>query len=385
MFFNMELFTMSTISRTPPPFLFSINLEPSQMSSSWKENYVKQKSSSTLDRISQFCSTYLNPGAWFFKSESPLKLGQLKLSQIPLNQELVVLGDIHGEIVGLIENLLNAGLIDLEGNWAQTESIFVQLGDVIDRGYASEAAWNYLARLQAQAEEGKGKVVRLIGNHELMVLEGIYKLASQVIIDPEQFALKVKEEIKLGKVKLAYTDGKRLFVHAGLRTKMRDLLIQELTAKKRCSSEDLYLGDLVDYLNELLIQAVEADDFSHPIFNVGISRGGDQSIGGILWEDISEILKSKRALDVAQVIGHNPPRHLQDPMIRITESQKLVAVDAGLNPAYGGNRAYVIFNDSEIKIRAKNCKMQQWIELIAKDHLLESQRETVQFFSKLPD
>lgn len=377
---------MTSISSTPSSFLISIRLDPREMTSQWKSKYIEnQKTSSTLNRFTEFCSTYLNPGAWFLPPEPPLKLGQLKPSQIPLNQELVVLGDIHGEILGLIENLLNAGLIDSEGNWAQKESIFVQLGDVIDRGYASEAAWNYLAKLQAQAEEGKGEVVRLIGNHELMVLEGFYHLANRVIIDPPQFALKVKEEIKLGKVKLAYTDGKRLFVHAGLRSKMRDLLIKELMEKKGCSPQELYLGDLVDYLNELLVRGVESEDFSHPIFDVGTSRGGDKSVGGILWEDISEILKSKGALDVAQVIGHNPPRYMEDPMIRITESQKLLAVDAGLNPVYGGNRAYVIFNPSEIKIRAKNQTMGQWIELIAKDHLLQSEKEFSQENSKLPE
>lgn len=353
------------------PSRFSVqSVEPFKRDSSWKSHYVKKESA--LDQISRFCSTYLNPISWTEPTCSPLKMGKLELSQLKSNKELVVFGDIHGEIFGFIENLLNAELIDEEGNWAGKDQVLVQLGDVIDRGYASEAAWEYLSLLQLQAENSKGEVVRLIGNHELLVLEGYYHYAAQVIQNPKAFAEKVKAEIISGKVKLAYTDGKRLFVHAGLRTEMRDLLVKELMEKKECSSEEIYLKDLVTYVNELLVKAVQEEDFSHPIFDIGVSRGGNKKVGGILWEDLSELIHSQRALDIPQVIGHNPPRQKDDPLIRISESQKLVEVDAGLNPIYGGNKAYVIFNPSEIKVRAKDPEKQQWIEMVAQDYLLRS-------------
>jgi len=242
----------------------------------------------------------------------------------------------------------------------------VQLGDVIDRGFFSETAWLFLAKLQRQAEESSGEVIRLIGNHELMVLEGHYGYAAQVILNPEAFGQKMKQDILDKKVQLAYTDGKRLFLHAGLRTEVRNLLVQEIMSEKKCEALEVYVEDIVSYLNQLLIEAVSKDDFSHPIFYVGHSRGGEHTIGGVLWEDLSELANSKQALDIPQVVGHNPPRYTFEPPIRITDSQRLIEVDAGLNPVYGGNQAYVVFEKSDIRVRVKD-QDEGWFEQVAHD------------------
>lgn len=325
------------------------------------------KEETFLERLSSFFSNYIAPTGKEFSS--PIQLGGFDPLRPHIQKPHYVFGDIHGELRGLIENLLHAGLIDQEGNWSKKDVTFVQLGDVIDRGIFSEEAWDYLGELQVQAKESQGRVVRLLGNHELLVLQGNNLLAKWVIPNVGLFAEKMKKEILEGQVKLAYTDGKRLFIHAGIRTEIRNQLLYELKERLQKPTNQIYIEDLVHYMNQLLLQAVETGDFSHPIFNVGVSRGGNQLIGGVLWEDIREIVHSKKALDIPQVIGHNPPVGPEMPPIRITESQKLVEVDAGMNPLYGGQKAYVFF-DEYIHIVVK--KESEWVEQVAKDILFTS-------------
>ncbi len=327
----------------------------------------RPKSSSVLNRISGFVSDSFNPVYSYFVSEAPpVKIGGFDPKVKRKQCEVIAFGDIHGELRGLFENLLNADLIDEHSNWKGESKVLVQLGDVIDRGYYSEAVWHFLAKLQGQAEESSGEVIRLIGNHELMVLEGIYGYAAQVILDPEAFGQQMKQDILDKKVQLAYTDGKRLFLHAGLRTEVRNLLVKEIMSEKKCEAQEVYVEDIVNYLNHLLVEALSKDDFSHPIFYVGHSRGGEHSIGGVLWEDLSELANSKQALDIPQVVGHNPPRYTFEPPIRITDSQRLIEVDAGLNPVYGGNQAYVVFEKFDIRVRVKDQK-EGWVEQVAHD------------------
>ncbi|MBA3814954.1 MAG: metallophosphoesterase [Parachlamydiaceae bacterium] len=281
------------------------------------------------------------------------------------NQRVFVFGDIHGELKGFAENLLNAGLIDNEEKWIGESCLMIQMGDVIDRGAKSEEAWDYLNELQMQAEKTSGKVIRLTGNHELMVLQGNFHYAKHVIKNPVKFSEKIKTEILNGKVRLAYTDGKRLYTHAGLRSKLREQIINEIREKQPFADHQIFVEDIVDHLNNLLVKAIENNDFTHAIFNVGYSRGGKHSIGGVLWEDASEMLRSSRALVVPQVIGHNPPRSREEPPIRITESKRLVIVDAGLNPIYGGHQAYVIFEGADIIIKNKVADL--WLQTKTKD------------------
>ncbi|MCH9633981.1 MAG: hypothetical protein S4CHLAM7_07150 [Chlamydiae bacterium] len=337
---------------------------------------------SLYGQISQILDTSFSPiYSYFFEKQSPLPIGGFAPSTRSELAETVVFGDIHGELIGFFDNLYNAGLIDETFQWKGNSKTLIQLGDVIDRGYFSEAVWNFLGIIQEQAKESSGKVVRLIGNHELMVLEGYYGYAAQVIVDPETFSEQIKKDILEDKVHLAYTDGKRLFLHAGMRTEIRNLLIREIMQKRECNSTDVYVEDIVEHLNELLVKAVREEDYSHPIFHIGKSRRGEHEIGGVVWEDFSQIASSERASDIPQVVGHNPPRHSSEPPIRITDSQRLIEVDAGLNPIYGGNQAYVIFNRSDITVRVKNREQDIWIEQIARDVL----RRTPSDFSLMSD
>ena len=85
---------------------------------------------------------------------------------------IFTMGDIHGGYYELIELLKNNGIIDknLKWNWGKGHLVF--LGDLFDRGdYVTECLW-LIYRLEHEAEKTGGRVHLLLGNHELMIMDG---------------------------------------------------------------------------------------------------------------------------------------------------------------------------------------------------------------------
>jgi Calcineurin-like phosphoesterase len=82
-------------------------------------------------------------------------------------------GDVHGHLDKLVAALQEAGLINERLEWCGGNSILVMLGDVIDRGPDSKGVVSLLMRLKWMAQNIGGRVVCLMGNHEMMMLDGL--------------------------------------------------------------------------------------------------------------------------------------------------------------------------------------------------------------------
>ncbi len=265
-------------------------------------------------------------------------------------QRIVVIGDIHGEFEGLQEVLLQAGLIDSKRNWTGGGDMLVQTGDVIDRGRRSRACTELLRTLQIEAEKAGGAVVRLCGNHELLVMQREFWFINIVrddIKDPMAFRELLIRDVMEGRLLAAYTDGQRLFSHAGLRSFIRQKLIEEMDVGSKVNDDPRGLTQLVDYINRLFREAVVADDIQgHPLFWVSPSRGGADAVGGIFWNDWYDNGESEEADSIAQVFGHTPSH---DGRLRATPCLKLIDVDGGMTAVYGGNRMYLeILHDGKL-------------------------------------
>jgi hypothetical protein len=80
--------------------------------------------------------------------------------------------DFHGQYDLMKTLLTNNNIIDEKGNWTFGNGHFVITGDVFDRGdKVTEILW-FLYNLEQQAEQAGGRVHLLLGNHEVMVLNG---------------------------------------------------------------------------------------------------------------------------------------------------------------------------------------------------------------------
>lgn len=83
-------------------------------------------------------------------------------------RRIVAIGDLHGDYAVWQALARAAGLIDARGRWAGGDTVFVQTGDVTDRGPDSLRIIHDLMRLSREATRAGGRVVTLVGNHEAM-------------------------------------------------------------------------------------------------------------------------------------------------------------------------------------------------------------------------
>jgi hypothetical protein len=175
-----------------------------------------------------------------------------KPSILPKVDRIIVLGDIHGDWNIMIKMLKIAKLIDDKNNWIGGKTIVVQVGDQIDRcrlfdlpcndPNATEndemsdlKILNYLTELNNMASKHGGAVYSLIGNHELMNVNGDMRYVSyQGLKEFENYPAPLDNKSNESKRALAFKKGNEisnflgctrqmaiiignnLFVHAGI-------------------------------------------------------------------------------------------------------------------------------------------------------------------------
>jgi hypothetical protein len=83
-------------------------------------------------------------------------------------ERVVSIGDVHGAFDRFLAILKEAGLIDKDKHWSGGKAIFVQTGDILDRGPDSKKGLDFLKKLEDEANKAGGRVVSLLGNHEVM-------------------------------------------------------------------------------------------------------------------------------------------------------------------------------------------------------------------------
>jgi hypothetical protein len=86
--------------------------------------------------------------------------------------EIVAIGDVHGAFDDFSAILRRAELIDANHHWSGGNSTLVQLGDLVDRGPKPREVVELVMSLEKQAPKTGGRVVPLLGNHEIMNIMG---------------------------------------------------------------------------------------------------------------------------------------------------------------------------------------------------------------------
>ncbi len=102
---------------------------------------------------------------------------------IQTTERVVAVGDIHGAFDNLVAILRAAQIIDNRNRWSGRRAILVQTGDILDRGPDSRKAIDLLRRLERDAQRAGGRVVSLLGNHELMRVISDWRYVSAGEID----------------------------------------------------------------------------------------------------------------------------------------------------------------------------------------------------------
>eukprot|EP00850_Spirogloea_muscicola_P016286 SM000131S26716 [mRNA] locus=s131:132159:135145:- [translate_table: standard] len=142
-------------------------------------------------------------------------------------QRLVAVGDLHGDYRNGLASLQLTGAVDGEGHWQGGASVLIQTGDIMDRGPHSLKLLQLMDTLKREAAAAGGRVVTLLGNHEVMNIEGNNDYVSRTELEEygerrwlEDFSSHGVFGRRLARLPAAVMAGEglcsTLFVHAGI-------------------------------------------------------------------------------------------------------------------------------------------------------------------------
>ncbi len=243
---------------------------------------------------------------------------------------IVAVGDLHGDLSNALSVLRLAGLVNEQGYWIGGKATLVQTGDMIDRGADSKGVMDLLRRLEREARAAGGRVTCLLGNHEIMNLQGDWRYVSPGDVtvfggvEPRRKAFSRTGEYGrwLAGLDVAVRSGDAVFVHGGLRLSFAAMGLEELNHRVRRS---LFGGKNVP--------------------SAGIV--GVLGLGGPVWDRdyVTEteekacprLQKVLRGLGASRmVVGHTTRRNGR---IQSRCGGRLQVIDVGIAAVYGGNLA----------------------------------------------
>ena len=272
--------------------------------------------------------------------------------EYPHAERIVVIGDVHGDVKRFKNILIDANIINRNIEWIAVPSntIVVQLGDQVDSQNRDPSVneWEVLNDTEMIhfthfvnniAKTKGGKLISLIGNHELMNVIGNYSYVSAKSIQNQNarndlFKPKGTLSPILCNRPIVVKIGELLFCHAGLLKKHIEIL-------QNCGKDLSYLNTI--WKNFMQNQRVMIED--KEIFDQVIL-----GFEGILWareldppEITKEVLGNLGC--VYMFIGHTT-------VDRVKIVHNVWYVDTGISRAFGTNAyQYVDIHDYEISVK----------------------------------
>jgi Calcineurin-like phosphoesterase len=95
-------------------------------------------------------------------------------------ESVVAIGDVHNDFDDFVAILRRAGLTDNQNHWTGGKTTFVQLGDLLDRGPKPREVMDLMMALEKESAQAGGRVVGLLGNHEVMNIMGDLRYVNPV-------------------------------------------------------------------------------------------------------------------------------------------------------------------------------------------------------------
>jgi hypothetical protein len=270
---------------------------------------------------------------------------------------IIAIGDIHGDINALLYALKKSGVIDANRNWIGGTDIVVQVGDVLDRGGRGVSVPSsnnleeveilyYLYKLNNSAMKTGGRVISLIGNHELMNMLGDFRYASSEHIDGlggldqrrhlfrpgGSFAKKIACN-SLGIVKI----GDWVFVHGGLLPEHIDNIMKDRSNLKSSKGPLRRINDLVKniLMGNKRLDSISQDDEDLLFGKDGMFWTRKFSQNEVGDDNCKILFKSMELLDVTSnkggmVVGHTPQSNINSQC-----NNRVWRIDTGMSEAFG--------------------------------------------------
>eukprot|EP00871_Galdieria_phlegrea_P005562 jgi/Galph1/6006/GphlegSOOS_G4685.1 len=296
---------------------------------------------------------------------------------LPKVDRIIAVGDVHGDLDAIRKVLRLSRVIGSNGEWTGNRTFLVQLGDILDRGDSEREVLKFLEDLDSQASKQGGRVISLLGNHEVMnvdldfryVTPGGFHSFTRKTYELEQGYLEktvpraYQETIKqlpdfmrpralalrpggpttlryLSKNPVVLVIGDSVFVHAGLNSSHIYFGLEEINTATR----DWLLGKTEK--PEILrgrTSPIWTRIYSYPF----------------LPSDAEECLELCSTLDKIpakrMIVGHTPQAH-----INAACKGRVWRIDTGLSQAYGGNIEALEITKKGVKVlRLKQKKKKE--------------------------
>jgi len=249
------------------------------------------------------------------------KLAQSVVTPQKRPRRIVAIADLHGDGPAMKKVLQLMKLTDARGRWIAGNTVFVQTGDIVDRGPDTYEMYKSMMRLQKEAAAEGGEVVQLLGNHEVMNLQEDLRY-----VDPgdfESFGGRVQRQKDwsssgwlgswLRQQNICVVRGDTMFVHAGM------------TTKYIRSTDNQLISKLIDS-NHRGNPLMEGDG---PVWYRGYA---ERRVSKAVCNDLKKVLKHYGAKRM--VSGHTP--QLDTRRMLSSCGGRYIVADLGISKAYGG-------------------------------------------------
>lgn len=255
--------------------------------------------------------------------------------------KIAAISDIHGQYDTFITLLKSNNIINKNEKWNFGEGHVVVAGDIFDRGpQVTEVLW-FLYDLEKQAAQQGGKLHVLLGNHDVMVLNGnlrsVHPKYTEVatILEKPFHSLFTKETVLgnwLRTRPVVIKINHMLFTHGGLHPDIvtKNLSLNEINTafKKQLIAHELPEGrtELGTYLHRR----------DGPIYYRGYFQGERATD-----TQIDQLLQHFNASKI--IVGHTTHRHIET-----RYDGKVIVIDANMK---SGEMAEILLWESDTFIR----------------------------------
>jgi len=275
---------------------------------------------------------------------------------IPDASKIIVIGDVHGDIERLVILLQKIQLFSSELEWIAEpkDTIVIQLGDQIDslsRRMDGKDEWEKSADIDVlilmdklddiaqKASDGKGRVLSLIGNHEMMNMQGMFQYVSAMsmnkvggigerlnMFQPGTWIANI-----LAKRNVVSKIGPFLFCHGGILPQHLDCVYNNFDTINMCIRKFL-LGHQLAPEEVFVIQEILCHEMGILWLRKYVELAEHQPA---VLESVLDVIREKTNTQVL-FVGHNTV-----PNITKCANGKLYLTDAAFSRAYSIHDNYV--------------------------------------------
>jgi predicted MPP superfamily phosphohydrolase len=244
-------------------------------------------------------------------------------------RRVVAIGDLHGDYDQAVKVLQLANLVDKNAKWIGKNDTLVQTGDIVDRGPDTIKIYKMMQRLTKEASVAGGKVVAILGNHEIMNLMEDYRDVSNEDLKTfggiENRIIAFSQKGWIGKylrnLGVAAIVDDTVYAHGGITPKWAEFGVEKMNQN---TISDLHRK------NTHQLKRVELFNFQGPTQYRGYARDAEPGI----CKTLETALKSMKVNRM--VLGHTVQ---QNGKIASRCGGRIILIDVGISKYKRGNLA----------------------------------------------